>query len=206
MKFNQSRIEYIDRKGQEKPEEVYYDELHIVSNDGNEVVIDVGDPMNKEVLDSIDEADKLRTTTGEHTQQSKKKQRAMLLAAGLTAFTFAAGANVFSMAGHASTERATPSDNTPELSAKKIDIMGNSYCHLTIQRPHDTWNYIETYHAEQDVPLGEVLEMVKDANPGVDFETLQEGDKVYVPELTNPLLAGHVGLETNQPIGDVHVN
>lgn len=157
---------------------VHRDELVITSRDGAAVAIDVEDPFNQEVLESIDDAKENREAAEKERHDRRLKALAYSGIATLGAFVILAAANIYSMGGD--NERAKPSGDPIEHDARTEKI---EFSDLTVYGENDVWNYIEHYATIKQMSVLQVYGVVVDANPGIDFHKIQQGKKVKVPTI-----------------------
>lgn len=158
---------------------VHRDELVITSRDGAAVAIDVEDPFNQEVLESIDNAERKRHDAEKERSDERLKTLAYWGVAGLSAFVIFASASLYSMGGHG--ERAKPSGDPTEQNAGSTGRI--EFSDLTVYGENDVWHYIEQYAALKQVSILQVYGAVVEANPGVDFHKIQIGEKIKVPKI-----------------------
>lgn len=160
---------------------VHRDELVITSRDGTAVAIDVEDPFNQEVLESIGDAEENREAAENKRHDRRLKAFAYSGIATLGAFVILAAANIYSMGGD--NERAKPSGDPIEQAGQNTDAEQIEFSDLTIYGENDVWNYIEHYAAIKQLSAIQVYGIVTKANPGVNFHKIQQGEKIKVPTI-----------------------
>lgn len=169
--------------------------------DGRDIIrIDKSDPINDDVVDNLQRASKKREKKSNNSRAMKIGVGALI---GAVLVTGAASYRVWTMAGSPSAERVLTNDNIPELA---VPIEEPDFYRLSVNHEDDVWQYTALYSRAENVDLAAAMEIVAEANPDIDFHKIPVGGKINVPALPFAALADQEGLETDQPIGDVHVN
>ncbi len=149
----------------------------------------------------IDAREKRESKPRKHT--SRAEILAATALATVTLASVAAGVSLGISGGDSAKPQNTPAE---KLSAEQQRVKVRELFELKVMHENDVWKYIELFSKTENESLGEVTEMVLSANPDVDFHKIPVGNSVIVPGLSYPAYAGQVGLETDQPLDDVHVD